>query len=275
MHHLFIQLSYFSIWAAVIAYFVALRFAHPWINRGARLLTVAGFLLLTTGLVLRGLLAGHWPISNRYEVSLCIVWTILGIQILLEMSWREGERAGGFTLIPALILASYALTRSASEQEIFPLLPVLRSTWLQIHVLASIIGYGTFCIASGLGFARLAQGRLGITQMGARLPSQDQIERTMERVIALGFPWFSLGILTGGIWAQEAWGRYWGWDPKETWSLITWLWYLLILHVRSLHSWRGRRLALLTLAGFGVVMFTFIGVPWLVHTVRLESLHGF
>jgi cytochrome c-type biogenesis protein CcsB len=275
MHHLFFQFSYLSIWAAVIAYFVALRSAHPWINRVARLLTVVGFLLLTTGLVLRGLSAGHWPITNRYEVSLCIVWMILGIQILLEMSWREGERAGGFTLIPALILASYALTRSASEQEIFPLLPVLRSTWLQIHVLTSVIGYGAFCIASGFGLARLVQGRLGIDQMSAHLPSQDQIERTMERVIALGFPWFSLGILTGGIWAQEAWGRYWGWDPKETWSLITWLWYLLILHVRALRTWRGRRLALLTLAGFGVVMFTFIGVPWLVRTVRLESLHGF
>ena len=146
MHHLFLQFSYFSIWAAVIAYFVALRSALPWIEWGARLLTVVGFLLLTTDLILRGMLAGHWPITNRYEVSLCIVWTILGIQILLEMSWREGGRAGGFTLIPALILASYALTRSANEQEIFPLLPVLRSAWLQIHVLTSVTGYGAFCM---------------------------------------------------------------------------------------------------------------------------------
>jgi ABC-type transport system involved in cytochrome c biogenesis permease subunit len=97
----------------------------------------------------------------------------------------------------------------------------------------------------------------------------------MERAVALGFPWLTLSILTGAIWAQKAWGRYWGWDPKETWALITWLWVLLILHVRPLRRWRGRRLAALTVIGFGVVLFTFAGVPWLVRTVRLETLHGF
>jgi ABC-type transport system involved in cytochrome c biogenesis permease subunit len=97
----------------------------------------------------------------------------------------------------------------------------------------------------------------------------------MERGVALGFPWLTLGILTGAIWAQNAWGRYWGWDPKETWALVTWLWYLLVLHLSPLPRWRGRRLAALVVAGFGVVLFTFVGVPWLVRTVRLESLHGF
>jgi cytochrome c-type biogenesis protein CcsB len=274
MHHLFLQVSYLSIWAAVIAYFVALRSARKWILWTARVLTMGSFFLLTIGLLLRGLSAGHWPITNRYEASLCITWAILGIQILLEASWREA-RPGGFTLIPALILASYALTRPVDERVIYPLLPILRSIWLQIHVLSTLIGYGAFCIAASLGFTRLVQERLDVNQSNTRLPPQDQIERTMERAIALGFPWLSLGILTGGIWAQEAWGRYWGWDPKETWALITWLWYLLILHLRALRAWRGRRLAVLVLVGFGVVMFTFIGVPWLVRTVRLESLHGF
>jgi ABC-type transport system involved in cytochrome c biogenesis permease subunit len=97
----------------------------------------------------------------------------------------------------------------------------------------------------------------------------------MERAVALGFPWLTLGILSGAIWAQNAWGRYWGWDPKETWALVTWLFYLLILHVRPLRRWRGRRLAALVVAGFGMVLFTFAGVPWLVRAVRLESLHGF
>jgi ABC-type transport system involved in cytochrome c biogenesis permease subunit len=107
------------------------------------------------------------------------------------------------------------------------------------------------------------------------MPTEEQVKRAMERVVALGFPWLTLSILTGAIWAQKAWGRYWGWDPKETWALITWLWVLLILHVRPLRRWRGRRLAALVVMGFGVVLFTFIGVPWLVRTVRLESLHGF
>ena len=97
----------------------------------------------------------------------------------------------------------------------------------------------------------------------------------MQRLIALGFPWLTLSILTGAIWAQEAWGRYWGWDPKEIWALITWLLFLLILHVRTLRRWRGRRLAWLVVAGFGVILFAFLGLPWLVRTIRLESLHTF
>jgi len=108
-----------------------------------------------------------------------------------------------------------------------------------------------------------------------RWPAEEEVGRTMDRAIGLGFPWLTLGIVTGAIWAQNAWGRYWGWDPKETWALVTWLWYLLILHVRPLRRWRGRRLAALAVAGFGLVLFTFAGVPWLVRTVRLESLHGF
>ncbi|MEW6718431.1 MAG: cytochrome c biogenesis protein CcsA, partial [Chloroflexota bacterium] len=110
---------------------------------------------------------------------------------------------------------------------------------------------------------------------GSVFPSSTDVGITMERVVALGFPWLTLSILIGAIWAQKAWGRYWGWDPKESWSLVTWLWYLLVLHVRSLRPWRGGRLAALTILGFGILLFSFIGVPWLVRTVRLESLHGF
>ena len=129
-----------------------------------------------------------------------------------------------------------------------------------------MVGYAAFAVAAGLGVMRL----------GPKSPvSEGEIERTMERAVALGFPWLTLALLTGAIWAQNAWGRYWGWDPKETWALITWLWYLLILHVRPLRRWRGKRLAALVVVGFGLVLFTFIGVPWLVRTVRLESLHGY
>jgi ABC-type transport system involved in cytochrome c biogenesis permease subunit len=103
----------------------------------------------------------------------------------------------------------------------------------------------------------------------------DRADRRIERTVAWGFPWLTLSILTGAIWAQEAWGRYWGWDPKETWALITWLWYLLVLHLRSVRGWRGVRLAALVVAGFVVVLFSFAGLPWLIRTVRLTSLHGF
>ena len=238
------------------------------------MMTVISFCLLSAGLLQRGIQAGHWPLTNRYEVALCVGCLILGIYLLLETSWHE-RRAGGVVILFSLMALSYALTRSQSEQLITPLLPVLRSIWLQLHVLTTLIGYAAFAVAAGLALARLIQRTSEEGQEQGWLPSVVDSERAMERVVALGFPWLSLGILTGAIWAQKAWGRYWGWDPKEIWTLITWLWYLMILHVRTLRNWRGRRLAGLIVAGCAVIIFTFIGVPWLVRTVRLESLHGF
>jgi ABC-type transport system involved in cytochrome c biogenesis permease subunit len=220
-------------------------------------------------LLARGLAAGHWPLTNRYEFALCLVWAIVGIYLLLEASWRE-RRAGACVMAVAVLIATYAITRSVAEQAITPLLPALRSVWLQVHVLTAMVGYATFGVAAGLGVMHLLQ-----REAWSHWPAAEEIERAMERMVALGFPWLTLGILSGAIWAQNAWGRYWGWDPKETWALITWLWYLLILHVCPLRRWRGHRLAALVVAGFGVVLFTFIGVPWLVRVVRLESLHGF
>lgn len=260
-----ISAAYLGIWLSVLVHILHMRTGVHWHGRLGTVTLLTSFVLLTLSLVQRSWEAGHWPLTNRYEVSLCTLWVVLGVYLLLQASWRE-RSAAPYILGVALLVGTYAITRPVSEKAIASLLPVLRTIWLQVHVLTSVIGYGVFGVAAGLGLMRLVS------------PSRDnefQIEHTMERVVALGFPWLSLGILTGGIWAQKAWGRYWGWDPKETWTLITWLWYMLILHVRSLRAWRGRRLAGLVVAGFVLVIFTFIGVPWLVRTVRLESLHGF
>jgi cytochrome c-type biogenesis protein CcsB len=247
-----------------------------WVATG---ITTASWGLLTVRLIGRGLEGGHWPLTNRYEFALGLVWAIVAIYLLLEVSWRE-RRAGTYVLIFALLVATYAVTRTPDARAVAPLLPALRSAWLQVHVLTTLVGYGAFGVAAGLGLMRLA-ARPGSADEGESdgegkdLPPAEAVESTMERGVALGFPWLTLGILTGAIWAQIAWGRYWGWDPKETWALVTWLWYLLILHLSPLPRWRGRRLAILVLVGFGVVLFTFVGVPWLVRSVRLESLHGF
>lgn len=269
--------AYALLWAAALAYVVYVYTAagQRWTGRAATGMAAASWILLTAGLLQRGLAAGHWPLTNRYEFALCLVWAIVAIYLLLEASWRTDEgrprrQAGPFVLGVALLVATHAVTRPPADRAIAPLLPALRSVWLQVHVLSAMVGYAASGVAAGLGLMRLLH-REGNT----RRPAGEEIERTMERAVALGFPWLTLGILTGAIWAQNAWGRYWGWDPKETWALITWLWYLLILHVRPLRRWRGRRLALLAVAGFGIVLFTFAGVPWLVRTVRLESLHGF
>jgi ABC-type transport system involved in cytochrome c biogenesis permease subunit len=262
-------LTYILLWLALIVYIVHLVRGGRWAGWAATGSAVIAWGALTVGLVQRSLIAGHWPLTTRYEFALCFVWAIVTIYLLLEASWRE-RRAGSFVLAVALLVATYAVTRPAADRATALLLPVLRSVWLQIHVLTAMVGYAAFAVAAGFGVMRLMQ-------RGERLrwPAMEWVERAMERAVALGFPWLTLAILTGAIWAQRAWGRYWGWDPKEAWALITWLWYLLILHVRPLRRWRGRRLAALVVIGLGVVLFTFVGVPWLVRVVRLESLHGF
>ena len=264
-------LTYILLWLALTTYAVYLVREGRWVGQVATGLAVVAWGTLTAGLVRRGLAAGHWPLANRYEFTLCFVWAIVTTYLLLEASWRE-RRAGSFVLAVALLVATYAVTRPSVEKALMPLPPALRSAWLQVHVLTAMAGYGAFGVAAGLGLMRLGLRNRGF---GKNPVSEGEIERTMEQAVALGFPWLTLGILTGAIWAQNAWGRYWGWDPKETWALITWLWYLLLLHVRALRGWRGRRSAALAVIGFGLVLFTFIGVPWLVRTVRLESLHGY
>jgi len=270
-----IEVAYALLWVALLVYALYPRLGAGWPGWTATGVLIMGWIFLTAGLVERARLAGHWPLANRYEFSLCFTWAILTVYLLLEGSWRE-RRAGPFVLAVALLVATYAVTRPASDKTLSPLLPALRSVWLQVHVLTTLLGYGAFGVAAGLGLAGLrGQAALAWDEQGPGPLEEEDIERAIQRVVALGFPWLTLGILTGGIWAQKAWGRYWGWDPKETWALLLWLWYLLVLHVYTLRKWRGRRLAGLVVAGFALVLFTFIGVPWLVRTVRLESLHVF
>jgi cytochrome c-type biogenesis protein CcsB len=269
---------YGLLWLAMAAYAIHLVRGGRWTGWVATGLAIVVWATLTGNLVARGLGAGHWPLTNRYEFALCFTWAIVTIYLLLEASWRTDagcpqRRAGPFVLAVALLVATYAVTRPADERAIAPLLPALRSVWLQVHVMTAMVGYAAFGVAAGLGVMRLLPGLW--RDKGDQASVGEEIERTIERAVGLGFPWLTLGILTGAIWAQSAWGRYWGWDPKETWALVTWLFYLVILHVRPLRRWRGRRLASLALVGFGLVLFTFAGVPWLVRTVRLESLHGF
>ncbi len=267
------SLTYGFMWIALVAFIIHGRLNKRWSGRLASGSVWLSWVLLTISLVQRALSAGHWPLTNRYEAALCFTWAILTIYLLLEVSQRD-RQAGPYVLGVALIVATYAVTRPAIDQAIGPLLPALRSMWLQVHVVSTLVAYGAFGVAAGLAWMQLRQP--SPTDEAVTVGGRSAwIEQAMERAVALGFPWLTLGILAGAIWAQLAWGRYWGWDPKETWALVTWLWFLMILHVRALRNWRGRRLAGLIMAGFGVVLFTFIGVPWLVRTVRLQSLHGF
>jgi len=268
-----ITLAYLLLWAATLVYVAHVTIGRRWVGQMATGTTVVSWGLATAGLVQRGLATGHWPLTNRYEFALCFAWAILAVYLLLEASWRADDgcpqrQAGPFVLAVALLVATYAVTRPATDRAIAPLLPALRSVWLQVHVLTATVGYAAFGVAAGLGVMQLVH-RAG----DGRWPAAEEVGRTMDRAIGLGFPWLTLGIVTGAIWAQNAWGRYWGWDPKENWALITWLIYTLFLHLRAVRGWRGRPVAVLSIVGFAVVLFTFLGVGWLARRVGLESLH--
>jgi cytochrome c-type biogenesis protein CcsB len=270
-----ITLSYVAMWFSWITYFISLRSDKYWLVLVGRTVLILSLALLTAGLVQRALAAGHWPLTTRYEFILCFLWMLISIYLLFEFSWGYNQ-AGAYVLLIAILVGTYSLTRPGIAKEISSLMPVLRSIWLQVHVLCLLIAYSALGVAAGLGLMRLTIKRFVLqAEDGSQIPPPGEIIDMIERMVALGFPWLTLGILTGAIWAQNAWGRYWGWDPKEIWALVIWLWYLLMLHIRTLRNWRDRRLAWLAVSGFGVIVFTFIGVPWLVRTVRLESLHGF
>ncbi len=174
-------------------------------------------------------------------------------------------RSGIGGLGVTLALATWVLTRPAGEQVIAPLLPALRSPWFPLHTFAAALAYGACGAAAGLGLTALLEREEG----------RGLLLRRMDRLLRWSFLWLTLSMLLGGIWAREAWGRWWGWDPKETWSLVVWLAYLLPLHLGPLPSWRGRRYILLALLSFAGILFLFLGVPWAVRWARLETLHGF
>jgi ABC-type transport system involved in cytochrome c biogenesis permease subunit len=164
----------------------------------------------------------------------------------------------------AALLAYARLGLPSSERAIRSLLPVLNSVWLPLHVGAAALAYGALALSGAGGLVWLS-----------REAERTEAGTLIDRAIAFGYPFLTLAMLLGMIWAQVAWGRYWGWDLKEAWTLITWLVYTLYYHVRRRPHWKGRRLAWLAVAGLAAVLFTFLGVGWLARALGLQSLHLF
>ncbi len=161
------------------------------------------------------------------------------------------------------------------DSKIQPLVPALKSNWLIAHVVACFLGYSAFAVAFGLSALYLARRKQTVNAgeqggVPALLPSANQLEWFNYQMVLFGFLWLSVGIITGAVWANSAWGTYWSWDPKETWSLITWLIYAAVLHARNLKGWKGEKVAWLSIIGFGCVLFTYFGVNFL-----LSGLHSY
>lgn len=207
---------------------------------------------LTVSLVLRAIVTGHAPFANMYEFTLSFAWGVLAAHAYYDR--RYGQRTlSVIALAVALGLLMYALMIPSSAD---PLVPALQNTLLlTIHVAVAIIAYGAFSIAFAAATLYLVQPEGG----RRRLPRPALLDEIAHRAAMVGFPFLTLVIVLGAVWAEISWGRYWSWDPKETASLVTWLVYGAYLHARVVHGWRGRRAAWLLVLGFVATLFTFYG----------------
>ena len=242
-------------------------------DRGAklgRMLLLIGVILHAVGFVARYFAAGYTPITNLFESLSFFAMAIVAVFLVTELRYNL-RILGSFIAPLAFVFSIFAAFQSG---EVARLAPALNSYWLPVHVILLFIGNAVFAIAFGAGIMYLLQEKeVKKKRMGAifkRLPSLDVLDDINYRCLTVGFPLLTLGIITGSIWAEYAWGSYWSWDPKETWSLITWLLYAALLHGRLTVGWRGRKAAILAIIGFCAVLFTFLGVNLL-----LPGLHTY
>jgi cytochrome c-type biogenesis protein CcsB len=222
------------------------------IGKYATILSWLSLVFLSAMLVFRTIATGHGPFANMYEFSVAFSWGILALHVWFERRYHQ-RLVGLLTLPVAVALMAYAMTVPSTIE---PLVPALQNNLLlTVHVAVAIVAYGSFTIAFAAALLYLIQpegGRWG-------LPRPEILDEIGYRSIVIGFPFLTLVIVLGAIWAEVAWGRYWGWDPKETASLVTWLIYGAYLHARVTYGWRGRRSAFLLVLGFGATLFTYFG----------------
>jgi len=229
----------------------------------ALLSALTGFSIHTISIAYRYLAAGHIPITNPHEATSFFAWCIVLIFFVLQYRYKISLLSSFIMPIVFFLM----LTSSMLSREIKPLSPSLQSYWLGIHTVFAFLGNAAFALAFGIGLMYLVQERYVKTKhlgsLFVRLPSLQTLDEINYRLISFGFPLLTLAIITGALWAETAWGNYWNWDPRETWSLITWFIYAIVLHARLVAGWRGKRAAVLSMIGFLTIIIAFFGVKLL------------
>lgn len=264
----------------MVSYFTYLFFRNPKFGRIITGITIFALTVHTVALGMRWYESyqmgyGHIPLSNLYESLMSLAWTTVLIFLIIEFRYKS--KALGIFIFPLVSIAmAYASLSPNIQDEIEPLIPALQSNWLTYHVLTCFLSYSAFAISFGSSITYLLKVRKSAKNAPAQkesdemLPSMESLDEIIYKTVAIGFLLLSIGIITGAVWANYAWGSYWSWDPKETWSLITWFVYAAFIHARLTRGWRGRRTAILSIVGFAAVMFTFLGVNFL-----LSGLHSY
>ena len=265
----------FLYFLATAVYWLGLLRRSDFLNRVGSGLTWAATVLGLTGLFVRwgesyliGADVGHIPVSNLYEVFV-LFCLITALMYLYYEARYQARQMGAFVLVVISAAVGFILWYTFDRQahEIQPLIPALQSWWMKIHVPANFVGYGAFALSAMLGVAELLAMRGILT---SKLPKPEVIDEVMYKAIAVGFLFFTIATVLGAMWAADAWGGYWSWDPKETWALIVWLNYAAWLHVRLVKGWRGAVLAWWAVIGLFVTTFAFIGV-----NMFLTGLHSY
>jgi cytochrome c-type biogenesis protein CcsB len=234
-------------------------------------LTIIGFLLSVAGVLLRALAAQRAPWGNMFEFTITAMALIVGAYLI--MLWRTGIRWLG---LPVTLLATVGngLAVTVFYVAVAPLVPALHSVWFLIHIVAAAISGAAFNVGGVMSVLYLikkrAEDRGNVHGYLERLPGSRKIDLIAYRFLAFGFPLWTFTVVAGAIWAEYAWGRYWGWDPKETWALVTWVIYAGYLHARSTAGWRGTRAAVIAIIGVASFWFNFIGINLLV-----SGLHSY
>ena len=278
----------FLLFFAMIFYWVSLSFPkNNLVFQGSKILVAASNLLFTSTLLIRWVTQGYFPLSNLYESLIFLSWGISFIHLIIE--YKTQSRLIGAISTPLLFFLSgfSSLTLPTDMQKALPLVPSLQSNWLMMHVSMMMVSYATLILGSLLSILYLAflffsgqQNQVALESSSLATSSENSslvtssvnssklsLLQTVDvwsyRIIGLGFPFLTIGIISGAVWANEAWGSYWSWDPKETWALITWLVFAIYLHSRLLKGWQGKQAALLGSGGFFVIWICYLGVNFL------------
>ena len=264
---------------AMLLFFLYAAIKKPSVAKYAVRVQLFALLVHTAAIVLRGILMGRLPMANQYEFSTAFSWALALVSLVFIQKFRFPV-LGAFASPVTLLLAVYAGVQKLNELKVIAaggvdsirnLMPALRSSWLGIHVSTVIIAYSAFGVSFVLSIIFLLRDRMKENGFwDQHIPKKEKLDTISYRCVSLGMMFLTVTIGIGGIWAENAWGSYWSWDPKETWALVTWIIYLVYLHLRIRRGWNGRTAAIFGVFGFLCVLFTYIGVNTL-----LPGLHSY
>jgi cytochrome c-type biogenesis protein CcsB len=279
---LFFNITTFAYFASMVMYIAYVATRSKPVATIARVTALAGFATNTLAIGLRWYesyqvlgIDGRAPLTNLYESIVFFAWSIILVFMLIDFKYKQ-PAIGAFVVpfaFASMIWAQYSLSDAMD-----PLVPALQSNWLTYHVISCFLGYAAFAVACGVSIMYLIKigkeekhadespigGILGV------FPNTKILDAINYNAIMIGFPLLTIGIVTGAAWANYAWGTYWSWDPKETWSLIVWFLYAAFLHARITRGWVGRRAAWLSIIGFAATIFCYLGV-----NLVLSGLHSY